>query len=367
MVDSASVKPVEDEESEELMFPAEHLDQMGGTGAAQGDEDEWEDIPEGDEAEAVEESENPWPSLPLVGGEVMDLEDEDADDFEAETPAHQVEGYDGSALQAEDLAREWEYDSDSEAGDLPDPDNLPNMSSEINEPGPEPEPEKKIEGEEQSLFFWRGWLANKFRFRYPDLGLGSHGPLPETAPERIPLWTGVFSCGGQRVASDSFLERLQLWESAFERIHGATLCYEKGVIRRTCAAVSAIDPEAPKDLVRTFARTRMFLRIRVLNLNRKRKKAAEKADRAAEKVTKAAARAEKEVAKAAAKAEKQAAKAAAKAGKEAAKAAAKAEKEAAKAAAKAQKEAAKVAEKAAKAAEKAAGATPRNKRKAKEY
>ena len=219
MVDSAPVKPVEDQDSEEVMFPAEQLDQMAGAGDSEanaGDEDEWEDIPDSVEAwqapesaEAVQESETAWPELPFVGGEVMDVDDEDADDFEAEIPAHQVEGYDGCDLQAEDLARAWEYESDSEAGDLPDPEDLPDVES--TEPGPEPEPEKKIEGEEQSLFYWRGWLENKYRFRYPNLGLGSPTEeLPAAAPGQVPLWTGVSSGGRLRVATESFQERLQL-------------------------------------------------------------------------------------------------------------------------------------------------------------
>ena len=114
------------------------------------------------------------------------------------------------------------------------------------------------------------------------------------------------------MTSEAFQERLQLWEGAFEKIHGASLCYKKNVVKRTCTAVLEIDPEAPKDLVRTFARTRMFLRIRVLNVARRRKKAAEKADRARKEALKAAAKEQKQAERAAAKARKDAEREAAK-------------------------------------------------------
>ena len=87
----------------------------------------------------------------------------------------------------------------------------------------------------------------------------------------MPQWLGGLSKGGLTVPSLAFKALVAQFEQVFHDLHGQSLSYEKPIVRTTREAIMARVPEAQQwpDVVKTYARSRFFLRLRYLNFLRK--------------------------------------------------------------------------------------------------
>ena len=294
VVESAPVAPVEDEDSEELMRAAAQLDdfrEQVEREELEGDDSGWA-VPVTDPVANVQTGEEEAPPvLPDIHGDFLEDFSEDVDgdvrddDMVATEPILSPE-YDGTGLQDEDAVREQaEMDGESQDGELPDPEevSIPDEQQDM-----EPEPQPEINPSAEGFYYWCGWLAAKFRLKYRDLGLGmptaeleAHGS--QSPFGQIPAWLGTISRGGLTVPSESFKELLLNFEDIFHSLHGNEISYEKGVVRTLRKKISEVYPEVPEDLVRSYARSRLFLRMRFLNFQWKEEKAAAAKRKAAEK------------------------------------------------------------------------------------
>ena len=320
--------PAGDDNGEEVVAPhaGDEAEEAGAprAGDNEGEEagtprarDEWEDVSE-DEDDAVEvddtndgldeaarREKNDEDGTAQVGyrgveGDVFSLEDDDSDDDMVVVDPTNMEV--GTGIESADAAERY-YDNDEiEDGDLPDPDKVTPGPEEA--AGGEIEPEKEKEPVRASMtnpqtegyLYWAGWLANKFRYKYRNDNFG----LPTAELDRmdytrefgeVPAWIGALSKGGLTVPSKSFKKLLEKFELVFRDLHGDTLSYEKGIVCTLRETILARVPEAKNmpDVVRTYARSRFFLRLRHLNFLRKERLAEKKKERMAKKRAKQAA------------------------------------------------------------------------------
>ena len=304
VVESAPVAPAVDEDSEEIMLAAAQLDDFREE--VEGDDADWADVPmpfveaevgpHETPAEVPDCDERP-PIMPDVHGDFLepfgDDEDPDApsDDMVIDEPTLTPD-YDGADLLAEDLAQEAD---ELEEVDLPDLDEVscPQMEDAIEAEDQDMEPAPEINPAAEGFSYWAGWLASKFRVKHRDLGLGMPTEQLEHLSDQsafgeTPVWLGTISRGGLTVPSLWFKEMLLKFEDIFQSIHGNELSYEKGVITKLQKLISLAYPEMPADLVRTYARSRSFLRMRYLNHQVKEQKAADSREKKAAKAKKAA-------------------------------------------------------------------------------
>ena len=142
----------------------------------------------------------------------------------------------------------------------------------------------------EGWIYWVGYLANKFRYRHKDLNLG----LPTSqyrerfGEDAVPPYLNSISMGGLTVPSTSFLELIESFEKAFHAVHGDELSYEPHAITKVRERIHLEFPRAPADIVRTYARGRVFLRIKYLNFLRHEAEAAERAEKKRRKEAEAA-------------------------------------------------------------------------------
>ena len=294
---------LEDDDSDDDMVVVDPTNMEVGTGIESADaaeryyydDDEIEDgdLPDPDKVTPGPEAQVGYRG---VEGDVFSLEDDDDsdDDMVAVDPTNMEIG---TGLESAYYA-----DDEIEDGDLPDPDKVTPGPEEA--AGGEIEPEKEKEPVRASLtnpqtegyLYWAGWLANKFRYKYRNDNFG----LPTAELDRmdytrefgeVPAWIGALSKGGLTVPSKSFKKLLEKFELVFRDLHGDTLSYEKGIVCTLRETILARVPEAKNmpDVVRTYARSRFFLRLRHLNFLRKERLAEKKRERMAKKRAKQAA------------------------------------------------------------------------------
>ena len=75
--------------------------------------------------------------------------------------------------------------------------------------------------------------------------------------------------GGLTVASDDFMALMRSFEVEFSAIHGETLSYHPGAIKKVEERIQANHPDVGFPIVRAYCRGRVFLRLRFLNFRRK--------------------------------------------------------------------------------------------------
>ena len=297
---------LEDDDSDDDMVVVDPTNMEVGTGIESADaaeryyydDDEIEDgdLPDPDKVYPGPEAQVGYRG---VEGNTFSLEDDDDSDDDMVDPTNMEVG---TGLESANAAECYYGDDEIEDGDLPDPDKVTPGPEEV--AGGEIEPEKEKEPVRASMtnpqtegyLYWAGWLANKFRYKYRNDNFG----LPTAELDRmdytrefgeVPAWIGALSKGGLTVPSKSFKKLLEKFELVFRDLHGDTLSYEKGIVCTLRETILARVPEAKNmpDVVRTYARSRFFLRLRHLNFLRKERLAEKKKERMAKKRAKQAA------------------------------------------------------------------------------
>lgn len=102
---------------------------------------------------------------------------------------------------------------------------------------------------------------------------------PVTDTERFG-WVEVLSRGGLTVPTDDWLRKVSQFELIFNEFNGLeSVSKEKGIVKTICAAIRTKYPDFSPEIVKLYVRTRLFIRMRFLNMKQKMVKAAAAAKR----------------------------------------------------------------------------------------
>lgn len=116
-----------------------------------------------------------------------------------------------------------------------------------------------------------GWIARKFKTKYPELGDYSY---KLTQPESSnPSYVQQLSHGGLTVPSSSWIKKGNELEKFFRRYHpNDKFQHKKKVISSLSRKICKKRPDFEADLVRAFIQQRTFIRIKYLNTALRQKK-----------------------------------------------------------------------------------------------
>ena len=131
---------------------------------------------------------------------------------------------------------------------------------------------------QEGLKYLAGFLAHKFRLKYPELGCKTKD-VSNLAQNNSP-WISALSRGGLTLPSDHFLNQVRQFEEVFRDIHGKNgLNAQYQVMETTVKQIQARFKSVPGDVVRKYVRTRTFFRIKFLNQKLREEKEAKKKNR----------------------------------------------------------------------------------------
>lgn len=121
---------------------------------------------------------------------------------------------------------------------------------------------KMSASEEDGFEYLLGWLARKFRTKYPDLGEYSYKlqPVDKTS------YVGQLSHGGLNIPSAIWIKEANELEKFFRRYHPeGSFQHKKKVISLLSKKICRKRPLLRPDLVRAFIQQRTFIRMKYLN------------------------------------------------------------------------------------------------------
>ena len=123
-----------------------------------------------------------------------------------------------------------------------------------------------------------GYLAHKFRQKYPELGCKTREASNQG--QSSSTWISALSRGGLTLPSDNFFKQVRLFEEVFKDIHGKNgLNAQHKVMATTEHQILCRFKSVPVDVVKKYVRTRTFIRIKFLNQRLKEEKETKKKNR----------------------------------------------------------------------------------------
>lgn len=128
----------------------------------------------------------------------------------------------------------------------------------------------KGESEKDGLAYIAGYLAKKHRLKYPHLGQYTYQTEKANALHScsMPSWIQSLSFGGLTQPSDEWTQQVTLMDKYFQKYHRQEFCDKKDVIKKTTEYIATKVTDVPKELIHSFARQRIFVRIKFLNLKK---------------------------------------------------------------------------------------------------
>jgi len=119
--------------------------------------------------------------------------------------------------------------------------------------------------EREGLKYVAGYVAHRFVKERPDL---CQKTADLSAFSRASLsWISSVSRGGLVVPSDSFMRDIFKMEKIFQFVNKKGVSLESNVVKTFQSCLINLFPHLPEELLKKYARTRIFLRIRTLNAN----------------------------------------------------------------------------------------------------
>ena len=117
--------------------------------------------------------------------------------------------------------------------------------------------------EAEGLKYVGGYIASKFLEKFPELG-------QKTAENSVfaksfAPWIAALSRGSLVVPSENFMSQIYEMEKIFQKIHRDSISNETGIIKKFHQILVSTFPSLPSEVLKKFARTRTFIRIRFLN------------------------------------------------------------------------------------------------------
>jgi len=117
--------------------------------------------------------------------------------------------------------------------------------------------------ENEGIKYVAGYVAHFFLKDHPELGQRS-AEIPVLKKNTAP-WISVLSRGGLVVPSENFMSQIYEMEKVFRLIHKDSISLQPKVISNFHKILVKKFPSLPRNLLKKYARTRTFIRIRFLN------------------------------------------------------------------------------------------------------
>ncbi|KAJ8913733.1 hypothetical protein NQ315_007450 [Exocentrus adspersus] len=118
------------------------------------------------------------------------------------------------------------------------------------------------------LEYMSGWIARKFRNKYPDLAVYTSGNQTDFEHSYgKPSWVQQLSHGGLTEPSTKFCKNMKLLEWWFKKINKNSLAYKNKVVTKMYDRLrNKVD--MPEEIIKAFVRQRIFIRLREINERR---------------------------------------------------------------------------------------------------
>jgi hypothetical protein len=113
------------------------------------------------------------------------------------------------------------------------------------------------------LKYIAGYLAYKFRVKYPEFGEKTNN-LNVFEQNDCP-WIFALSRGGLTAPAQNFVATIQQFEKTFQEIHGNFISNKKNIIADATKKICKENQTFPSEVIKTFVKTRTFIRIKFLN------------------------------------------------------------------------------------------------------
>jgi hypothetical protein len=123
----------------------------------------------------------------------------------------------------------------------------------------------------EALSYIAGYIAFKLKNEHPDLGTKTSESEVWSDHDYCSkldtsfMWISKLSQGGLMKPSQDFLSLIRSFEEEFERFHSGKLAKRKKVISSFIQLLHQKYPETPLPIIKKFARTRSFIRMKELN------------------------------------------------------------------------------------------------------
>ena len=124
----------------------------------------------------------------------------------------------------------------------------------------------------QGLGYIAGYIVHKFFIKYPHLGMKSCDFIDNniclTNADETP-WITLNSRGGLKKPTDTFLNQIQIMEDLFHDFHGEEIYFGTNVLKSFQDMLLNSVPklrDLPEEVILHFAKTRLYIRLKHLNL-----------------------------------------------------------------------------------------------------
>lgn len=118
--------------------------------------------------------------------------------------------------------------------------------------------------EEDGFIYLCGWLARKFKNKYPHLGNYTKDNKPEHSYS-IPSWVHHLSFGGLTEPTDNWVMQAKQFENIFKKFHKEKIDPNSNIVKRLSNLIKKKCYDMPEDLIKAFVLQRTYIRIKQLN------------------------------------------------------------------------------------------------------
>jgi hypothetical protein len=126
------------------------------------------------------------------------------------------------------------------------------------------------DSEKDGLSYIAGYLAKKHHDKYPYLGEYTYKASFHSYS--LPSWVQNLSFGGLTEPSAKWLQQVDAMNNYFEELHKDIFSQKIKIVEETTDYIAEKLRDIPRELVRSFCKQRVFIRIKFLNLQLQAKK-----------------------------------------------------------------------------------------------